>query len=328
MRLVWVVIPLVLIGIIGIQESFAQESEFIASPKHQLESGIAPEDITCRDNLVLVLRTNGSPVCVKDSTSERFGWEKIEKPSKLAIDVELDPILYSGAPISSNMIKSGEPKKTFDPNVSVEPTLTIGTNDFIISKLPRVGDIINATFIATYDSDANANRPMMFPIDFHVKDGLEFVNFSDDYELTYKEPQTSWGKQYPGFYTLSLPWQNFNINETKSFTVQVKATFEGPNGIDVESMDTRNGIGFVIGSTETLLTQDYYAKYPDEIPEEIKIELPKTLEEQVAFEKKYGVSFGTTTIKTNITEEEHRIWLENYGMSEDEIKETLERIFR
>jgi len=65
MRLVWVVIPLVLFGIVGIQESFAEESELIASPRHQLESGIAPENIQCREDRVLVLRTNGNPSCVK-----------------------------------------------------------------------------------------------------------------------------------------------------------------------------------------------------------------------------------------------------------------------
>ena len=145
--------------------------------------------------------------------------------------------------------------------------------------------------------------------------------------MSYKESQASWGKYFRGMHTLSLPVQEFDYNETKSFTVQVKATLEGSHGINVKSFDTQNGIAFVIGSTETLLTQDYYAKYPDEIPEEIKIELPKTPEEQDAFEKKYGTSFGTTTIRTDITEEEYRSWLENYGMSEDEIKETLERVF-
>jgi len=74
--LVWAIIPLVLFGIIGIQESF---EAFIASPKHQLESGIAPEDITCRDSLVLVLRTNDNPACVKETTSKKLGWKIIEQ---------------------------------------------------------------------------------------------------------------------------------------------------------------------------------------------------------------------------------------------------------
>ena len=298
----------------------------IGSPNFQLESGIAPEDIVCNDNLVLVIRTNGDVACVKVSTSERFGWEIIEKYSPSIMDVELDPILYSGVPISANMIKSGDPQKVSDSDLAVEPTMTIGTNDLIVSNLPRVGDIINATFVVTYDSSSYPPT-LTFPIDFRVWDGLEFVNIPDGYELTYKEPQSSWGKTFRGIHTLSLPVQEFDYNETKSFTVQIKSTLEGSHGINVQSFDTQNGIAFVIGSTETLLTQDYYAKYPDEIPEDIKIELPKTPEEQVAFEKKYGASFGTTTIRTDVTEDEYVAWLEKHGYSDSFIENTIDRIY-
>ncbi len=77
MRWIWIVIPLILVGIVGISESFAQELEIIASPKHQLESGILPDDIQCRDNRILVLRPNGNPACVSPQTAEKLmerGW--------------------------------------------------------------------------------------------------------------------------------------------------------------------------------------------------------------------------------------------------------------
>jgi len=83
MRLVWVVIPLVLIGIVGVQESFAEEFEFVASPRHQLESGITPENIQCREDRVLVLRNNGNPACVKESTSEKLDWKIIKSNSNI-----------------------------------------------------------------------------------------------------------------------------------------------------------------------------------------------------------------------------------------------------
>ena len=89
MRWIWVVIPLVLFGIVGIQESFAEKSELIASPRHQLESGIAPENIQCREDRVLVLRTNGNPSCVKPQTAEKLiqrGW---------AIDVKVNVKIYT-----------------------------------------------------------------------------------------------------------------------------------------------------------------------------------------------------------------------------------------
>ena len=77
MKWIWVVIPLILVGIVGISESFAQELEIIASPKHQLESGILPDDIQCRDNRILVLRPNGNPACLTPQTAEKLmerGW--------------------------------------------------------------------------------------------------------------------------------------------------------------------------------------------------------------------------------------------------------------
>jgi len=76
MRLVWVVIPLILIGIVGMQESFAEQ---IPSPRHQLESGIVPENIQCREDRILVLRTNGSPACVKETTANKMNWDIIQK---------------------------------------------------------------------------------------------------------------------------------------------------------------------------------------------------------------------------------------------------------
>lgn len=48
------------------------------SPKKQLESGVLPEDIICKENRILVIRGNGNPACVTQSTAERMGWEIIK----------------------------------------------------------------------------------------------------------------------------------------------------------------------------------------------------------------------------------------------------------
>ena len=47
------------------------------SPKKQLESGVLPEDIQCRENKVLVIRDNGNPACVKEETAQKTGWDII-----------------------------------------------------------------------------------------------------------------------------------------------------------------------------------------------------------------------------------------------------------
>ena len=87
MRWVWIVFALVFVSVIGMQESFAEETEFIQSPKHQLESGIAAENVQCRGDLVLVQRTNGNVACVTERTVERTGWEIIETVNVQSIPV-------------------------------------------------------------------------------------------------------------------------------------------------------------------------------------------------------------------------------------------------
>ena len=44
----------------------------IDAPKKQMKKGIAVEDITCRQGLDLVIRTNESPACVKPETAKRM----------------------------------------------------------------------------------------------------------------------------------------------------------------------------------------------------------------------------------------------------------------
>ena len=44
----------------------------IESPRQQTNKGISPENILCREGLELVIRTNGSPACVKQETAEKM----------------------------------------------------------------------------------------------------------------------------------------------------------------------------------------------------------------------------------------------------------------
>jgi len=100
MRLVWVVIPLVLFGIIGIQESFAEEltpqmiknmvenlSPEFKTPKQQINVGILPSEVQCKAGLELIFKsTDGSPACVKPSSVEKLierSWGIIPKQNIL-----------------------------------------------------------------------------------------------------------------------------------------------------------------------------------------------------------------------------------------------------
>jgi len=89
MKLVWVIIPLILFGMIGMQDSFAEEYQSVASPKHQLESGVASEDIICKENRFLVIRSNGQPACVTEKTADKMNWEIIKTiPKSTPLELE------------------------------------------------------------------------------------------------------------------------------------------------------------------------------------------------------------------------------------------------
>ena len=55
----------------------------ILPPLKQISSGIAPENIQCREDRVLVLRPNGNPACVKETTPEKLDWKIVETGSNI-----------------------------------------------------------------------------------------------------------------------------------------------------------------------------------------------------------------------------------------------------
>ncbi len=70
MRLVWVVIPLVLIGIVGISESFADTDTKHKPPYQQIrDDGVFPKDVQCNEGKILFFkRGSGSPICVYEDS--------------------------------------------------------------------------------------------------------------------------------------------------------------------------------------------------------------------------------------------------------------------
>jgi len=77
-------IPLVLIGIIGMQESFAETDTKYKPPYQQIrDDGIHPVDVKCNEGKVLFFKfPDGSPVCIFDKSIKKlifadrvfFGW--------------------------------------------------------------------------------------------------------------------------------------------------------------------------------------------------------------------------------------------------------------
>ena len=83
-------IPLILsIGIIPAL-SFA-DHHLVMSPKKQMDTGIAPENVVCKSGLALMIKSSGSAACVKPSTAEKLtaaGWGIIEKEATMMEETE------------------------------------------------------------------------------------------------------------------------------------------------------------------------------------------------------------------------------------------------
>jgi len=142
MILVWVVIPLLLIGIIGIQELFAEQSsgkpawvtnsdkvcgdrlcsevdesftnektwklsEFIDSPKQQMKNGILPSEVECKVGLVPILKSSDNlPVCVKPQTAKKLierGWATEESQVAIQLEQNIQNQIIQTIPASSGI---------------------------------------------------------------------------------------------------------------------------------------------------------------------------------------------------------------------------------
>lgn len=128
-NLVLIMIPLILIGIIGIPESFTEKSELIPSPRQQIESGTALEDVICKDNRVLVLRSNLNIACVSDKTLKRTGWEIIKSSfDEKKIPMDDEKIIVQTKKLENNTL-------SFSPDFK---TITIHNNEIYNSTISQI----------------------------------------------------------------------------------------------------------------------------------------------------------------------------------------------
>jgi len=186
--LVWITIPLVLFGLIGIQESFEEDYSYnfgkmelnrgpdIDSPKVQFENGAERHEIICKGFLYLVYKiSDGSPACVEEYFSAPKlvdrGWATLGETSLV---ITTDKEVYS---LDENVIitmkNDGETRLTFS-----------GSPDFYI-----------------YDESEN---DIELPLD-HIVPPTENLSFFDTFaSTTFVWNQTTRGGDpaKPGIYTI------------------------------------------------------------------------------------------------------------------------------
>ena len=116
------------------------------SPKKQLDSGMAPHDVICRDGLVLVESSTNQIECTHETTAQKMGWRVISQPIPI---LEKTNVSLSNAYNSNEMITTLEnplyslpaPRNasfnvTFPNSVSINETFDI---EYVWIADPRYG---------------------------------------------------------------------------------------------------------------------------------------------------------------------------------------------
>ena len=121
-------------------------SDYI-SPKKQIESGVLPEDVVCRENRVLVIRDNGSPACVSEKTAEKKGWRII--------------VAESTKPLAASVSEHSDLRDT----VSVQDSVKIGGESVNVTQAHTDDDVVSEITTVTLN--------IASPVEF-VDDGREY----------------------------------------------------------------------------------------------------------------------------------------------------------
>jgi len=100
------------------------------SPRQQLKNGIAPQDIQCRNNHVLVFRDNDSVACVTEGIAERLGWEIVIHEDLLTSDGKIPNPTGYWVPIPEEYRKEFAEK------------LVIATGDSLTGEVDKYGRYI------------------------------------------------------------------------------------------------------------------------------------------------------------------------------------------
>lgn len=122
-----VFIAIIVLGLFSSPTLSNVNAEDILSPRKQMASGTAAENVVCKSGLVLMIRsTNGAAACVKSTTSVKLsdaGWGSI---TEQAVEDQVDETMEDGTEDVINATK----EDTHDKEIILEEELSMGiTND-------------------------------------------------------------------------------------------------------------------------------------------------------------------------------------------------------
>jgi len=217
--------------VVVVSSSSVSYASFAGSPDNQLELGVLAKDIQCKESHILVLRDNGSPACVTQSTSEKLDWDIISKITNTASPEKTSQ--YDGESIES----SGAPQMS----------RSFPTIEF--SKIPTLGESATITLSATFfDFEAEHLPDYSDKISFEMR-GFEILSIDPIFANYVTENGISSGTA------------KVTLTEAQElqYDIVVKAISLNDAGISFTGLfDDFTNTNLVIGETESYVYRDAY----------------------------------------------------------------------
>ena len=147
--------------------SYAQISEQIPSPKKQIDNGVAPHDVVCRDDLILVDRGMNNIACVKKTTAQKMNWGIINntlvEKSNIVKNNEMD-IVFETITSTHNSNGHGIGSSYLPPMASFTfpRNVTVGETFFINYTIDWVDENGTLLYPTLYSDGSNVDfRPLI-----------------------------------------------------------------------------------------------------------------------------------------------------------------------
>ena len=290
-RVIFVVFLGMAIFVGSISYSFAENemsSNMIQSPKKQIESGILPQDVICKEIHVLVMRDNGRVACVQESTANKMNWDIV------ATEFEQKQIVTNQKDQVENVSNSVDVADRTD----VYSNTTTNSTDQIISGDISQSDLLN-----------NIPYPMFV---YEISD-KRLVTTSDDVKngSSYSSGTSPWPKT-----TLDTPSQvrlgePFDVTFTWSMVEFDKETGEiddispgdgGPEGVSLK-ISMHNGTKIISSSGFELVAEriDHYNITTSEYQKRVSYDDTKIHSETITLQidKPMGESYNDIRISAD-----------------------------
>ena len=158
---------------------YASLPEHIQSPRQQIESGIMPNEITCRDDLIRVMRNNGDVACVSEFYAKKLGWSQIPNiPHQLIIYVDEHALIdhENNNFITVKYEDTRDPGILYSPSFLAKPYSTVTYPEKIHFGVPF--NITISWQFFKINEVGEIDLVKLFPFDYHPETELTILTYS------------------------------------------------------------------------------------------------------------------------------------------------------